>query len=95
LAHGPGFGRLDFAHLLLLNLLDRLQPPIFRQAIGAAAEAVALQVLDDWMSRPASRRGAISIAFSVSGSSGMPSAAARHAEGDTMVRRALRRFSCP
>ena len=39
--------RLGRARLALLDVFERQQQLIFRQALGAAAEAVALQFLDD------------------------------------------------
>ena len=41
------FGRRGRARLALLDVFERQQQLIFRQALGAAAEAVALQLLDD------------------------------------------------
>ena len=43
----PGFRLRGRRRLALLGLLERQQQLVFRQALGAAAEAVTLQVLDD------------------------------------------------
>ena len=65
-----GFGLGRRLRLALLDVFECKQQLIVRQALGATAEAVALQILDD-LNKPFS---AISIAFSVSGSSGSVSA---------------------
>ena len=62
------------ARLDLLDLFKAEQQLIFRQRLGPAAEAMALQFLDDPDgSRSFCVRSAISIAFSVPGSSGSES----------------------
>jgi hypothetical protein len=43
----PGFRLRGRLRLALLGILERQQQLVFRQALGAAAEAVTLQVLDD------------------------------------------------
>ena len=60
----------------LLDVFQAEQHLIFRQRLGAAAEAMALQLLDDLAQPLGAARSASSIAFSVPGSSGAcPSAA--------------------
>jgi hypothetical protein len=64
------------ARLSLLEVFEREQQLILRQRLGATPEAMALQFLDDlWASRSLRICSAISITFSVSGSSGSASRA--------------------
>jgi hypothetical protein len=89
------FVRRDLSRLALLDVLERQQQLIFRQALGAAAEAVALQVLDD-RNKPF-RALAFGDHHSLQrfGIVGKRLGGLPHAEDDTMIRGALRRFSSP
>jgi hypothetical protein len=60
-----GFGRLGLSRLALLDIFERNQQLIFRQALSAAAKAVTLQVLDDRDKPLCTLASAINIAFSV------------------------------
>ena len=81
--------------LALLDVFKRQQQLIFRQAFGAAAKAVALQLLDD------RNKPCCALALSDQhrpqrlGIVGKRLGCLRHAENDTMIRGALRWFSSP
>ena len=89
------FGLGRSLRLVLLDVFERQQQLIFRQAFSAAAEAVTLHVLDDLDEplRPLSlgdqhrlqRLGVV----------GKRLGGLRHDPDETMIRRALRRFSRP
>jgi hypothetical protein len=70
-----GFVRLGLSRVALLDVFECQQQLIFRQALGAATKAVALQFLDDRNKPFCTQASAIRIAFSVSGASGGASAA--------------------
>ncbi len=77
----------------LLDLFQAEQQLIFRQRLGAPAEAMTLQLLDDLARAARSRaRSASSIAFSVPGSSGSASAATVMARIRSCRRSASRAF---
>jgi hypothetical protein len=86
------FGRLGLA---LLDVFERQQQLVFRQALGASAKAVALQVPDDRDKPLRSQALGDQHRLQRLRVVGKRLGGLRHDSDKTMIRRALRRFSSP
>ena len=90
-----GFVRLGLSRLALVNLLERQQQLIFRVALGPATKAVALQVLDDLDESLCALALGDQHRFQRLGIVWKRLGGLRHVSDETMIRKALRRFSAP